>query len=282
MKVLFWVVSLIRPDLVNLLRPAWSFCSGLGWSLYSGEGWSTSAVFPIDSCGGIQFGTRSAMMSCFNYLPRVGQIDLLLSPKLEMPTSGPIWLTYKYAYSLRNALFKDTLKVYAVSCNLNNKTLLWSRGLDSLSTFDTTAHYFVPYDASHWQEVKLDITSYQGMGEIMIAFETVNGAGNNIWVDDIKCYQGNNPPTAILEKESSKIKVYPNPVNDVVYLENTDGFVRNSRVQIIDISGKIVLDKKLDFASKKASINVESISKGMYIINYYCGNQTQRFKFVKL
>jgi len=237
----------------------------------------------IDSCGGIQFGTRSAMMSCYGYLPRAGQTDIMLSPKLEMPSNGPIWFTFKYGYSMRISVLKDTLKVYAIStCNLNNKTLLWSRGADSLSTFDTAANYFVPNNASQWRDVKLDLSSYQGMGEIMIAFETVNGAGNNIWVDEIKCYQGNNPPTAIFEQESSKLKVYPNPVNNIVYLESSDDFLRNSRVQIIDISGKIVLEKELDNASKKISVNVESISKGMYIINCFNGIQTQRFKFVKL
>lgn len=236
-----------------------------------------------DSCGGIQFGTRSAMMSCFSYLPRAGQTDILLSPKLEIPSSGPIWLSYKYAYSVRNSFFKDTLKVYAVStCNWNNKTLLWSKGVDSLSTFDTSAYYFVPYNASQWRDVKLDLSSYQGMGEIMIAFETVNGAGNNIWVDEIKCYQGNNLPNAIPEIESYNLKVYPNPVNSIVYIESSDDFYRNSRAQIIDISGKIVFEKELDNSSKKTSINVESLSKGLYIVLYSNVIETRRFKFVKL
>ena len=70
------------------------------------------------------------------------------------------------------------------------------------------------------------------------------------------------------------MKVYPNPVNDVVYIQNapeTD-FI----VSIYRMNGVLILNTKLSSGSK--SIDVSYLSSGLYLLNV----NSRTFKFVKL
>lgn len=66
----------------------------------------------------------------------------------------------------------------------------------------------------------------------------------------------------------SNIKVYPNPVKNVLYLV---GASESTLINIIDMKGKSVL------TGNGESINVENLSKGMYIISA----EGKSVKFIK-
>jgi hypothetical protein len=70
-----------------------------------------------------------------------------------------------------------------------------------------------------------------------------------------------NPSLAKVQEISDvKFNVYPNPVNDVLVIEN-DG---NVQITISDLSGKIV--KSIASTGNKTSINLEDLSKGNYFV----------------
>ncbi len=70
-----------------------------------------------------------------------------------------------------------------------------------------------------------------------------------------------NPSLAkVHEITDVKFNVYPNPVNDVLVIEN-DG---NVQITISDLSGKIV--KSIASTGNKTSINTEDLSKGNYFV----------------
>ena len=85
--------------------------------------------------------------------------------------------------------------------------------------------------------------------------------GNKIY------YQSNILATQDILK--NKLKIYPNPTSDFIFIENVR---TNSLVKIIDVSGKIVLEKKLS----GNSIDVKSLSKGIYFIEIE-GNKPLKF-----
>ncbi|MFW6145498.1 MAG: VPS10 domain-containing protein [bacterium] len=70
--------------------------------------------------------------------------------------------------------------------------------------------------------------------------------------------------TGIDDELDSKIRVYPNPVEDELILENK-GFSGSIHVRIIDISGKLVYEKVVNSFDKER-INMNSYEKGIYII----------------
>src|SRR5690606_35919064 len=79
---------------------------------------------------------------------------------------------------------------------------------------------------------------------------------------------------------TSGFSVYPNPANNIVNLQiNQDG---NYTVKIYDITGKEVLAKAPEFltSSSTSSLNVSSLSQGMYIISMEGENQSFSKKLI--
>lgn len=70
------------------------------------------------------------------------------------------------------------------------------------------------------------------------------------------------------------MKVYPNPVSDVVYIQNAPE--TDFTVSIFRMNGVLVLTTKLSSGTK--SIDVSYLSSGLYLLNV----NGRTFKFVKL
>ncbi len=67
-------------------------------------------------------------------------------------------------------------------------------------------------------------------------------------------------PNAFENQNAGEIKIYPNPVKDFVYIE---GFVSEDySVRIVDISGRIILDRKIE----NNSIDLSSLQTGIYLL----------------
>lgn len=70
--------------------------------------------------------------------------------------------------------------------------------------------------------------------------------------------------TAVAENDKPAFKIYPNPVNDRLWVTLPE----NSAVSIIDVSGRVVLATQ----AKEGSIAVQSLQPGMYFIRYKNSN----------
>lgn len=73
----------------------------------------------------------------------------------------------------------------------------------------------------------------------------------------------------------SKISVYPNPVKDMLTIENAE----NTLVKMYNQLGQLVLEKQLDNA--QSQLNISGFAKGLYIINLDAATGTKTFKIVK-
>lgn len=72
---------------------------------------------------------------------------------------------------------------------------------------------------------------------------------------------------SVIENESSKIKIYPNPVNGNLTVNgiNQD----NVSLLLFDITGKIVYQNKLNVNQNKIEISVSNLEKGVYFIKIF-------------
>lgn len=96
-------------------------------------------------------------------------------------------------------------------------------------------------------------------------------------------YLGNsmvvNYPASVQSVENSlNIFIYPNPFNEEIVVSTKDQSMIQS-IEIIDMSGKIILTKKANAASFK--INTETISKGFYIAKITTNKGVVKQKLVK-
>ncbi len=79
------------------------------------------------------------------------------------------------------------------------------------------------------------------------------------------------------EINNSQIQVYPNPTNGVLNIKFTTKFI--GFVEILNLSGKIILDKPINNNSF-IKLNVQNIAKGMYVLRLTNVNINQQYKLV--
>lgn len=72
----------------------------------------------------------------------------------------------------------------------------------------------------------------------------------------------------------NEISIYPNPASDFIYVKNLKGL---NSYKIFDLSGRIILQNILN----EEKIDVQSLSKGNYIVQIIAKEKTLNFKFIK-
>lgn len=75
---------------------------------------------------------------------------------------------------------------------------------------------------------------------------------------------------------TSKITIYPNPVNAVLTLKLEKNYIID-KILITDLSGKIIFAQ----TQNSNAINVESLAKGLYLLEVYCDEKKIINKFIK-
>ncbi len=67
--------------------------------------------------------------------------------------------------------------------------------------------------------------------------------------------------TGLLENKSNSFELYPNPVQDFIYINATKRYNGKKRVRMVDINGKEILEKALE-----PSLDVSEIRSGTYYL----------------
>ncbi|GIV27413.1 MAG: hypothetical protein KatS3mg027_1227 [Bacteroidia bacterium] len=101
---------------------------------------------------------------------------------------------------------------------------------------------------------------------------------------DVYCQKvfSNGSLTSIIDRnrQSIRIKVWPNPATDLVNVQLINVYSRNYKMEILDISGKKI--KELNFDSALKTIDLTELEQGCYFIYIYDGNDIiGSSKFVK-
>lgn len=79
--------------------------------------------------------------------------------------------------------------------------------------------------------------------------------------------------TSIEESEKFSLKIYPNPVTNILYIENNKPI---KELNIIDITGRTILSKEI--GSSKTELDVSYFEKGLYILNIQSDTSIQSKK----
>ena len=80
---------------------------------------------------------------------------------------------------------------------------------------------------------------------------------------------------------SSDISVYPNPVNEVLYIETGTYFSLDADYFIYDSSGRTVASGVWEAGLKRKNISVESLSIGMYLLSIESKMEVINIRFVR-
>jgi len=79
------------------------------------------------------------------------------------------------------------------------------------------------------------------------------------------------------------IQLYPNPVNDIMFVQNDIQGLDNYSIDVYDLTGRLLI-VALNKGEKITRVSVSALSPGTYIANIYdINNQIiKNFKFIKL
>ncbi len=197
-----------------------------------------------------------------------------VSPALATGGLDSAGLNFRLSYASRTG-FNDQFRVLiSDDCGRSFDKLspLMEASSDSLA-ITTSNQQWRPTSVNDWKEFNLDLSeSIAIQDSIRIAFVMVNGNGNDLYLDDINI-RGNDLPSY-----EDVFRVYPNPAT----LEFNLGFNLISKeavtVELIDISGKIVLSQEVNNAFNQILPFESPKNPGLYFIRVISSNfvETQR------
>ena len=242
------------------------FETGINDSIWNIENINSDKTWEIDSTKGLQWSNQSATMKLFSYSPRDNQKDGLISPKIKLSASNDLNLTFDIAYQNRisNVFFQDTLKVLvSTNCGLSYDYLVYQKLGEELSTLDTNSYDFVPEYLNHWRNDTVDLSTFSN-NDILLKFETTNRGGNNLYLDNIKIFEGVNAPLYSNKSHLLDFELYPNPTASKINLVYNYSNPEKSKITLYNSIGEILLKSKL--TSVITSLDIEKLSTGIYFI----------------
>ncbi len=122
--------------------------------------------------------------------------------------------------------------------------------------------------------------------ELNYPFAVAIDGAFNIYIGDLlnfKVREVNAYASAVPEiSASGSFSIYPNPVSNTLSIAfsafyNTD----KTTLEIMDITGRTIVNSKLSIVNSKASVDVSSLSKGMYFIKVANATSSEVVKFIK-
>ncbi|MCA6422685.1 MAG: T9SS type A sorting domain-containing protein [Flavobacterium sp.] len=115
---------------------------------------------------------------------------------------------------------------------------------------------------------------YSTTGTFIVKLKAVNCGIEKSFIQNIIISQLN---TETLNPNNFDLNIYPNPTNSILNIEFTNDLLFDS-VKIYDLFGKLVSEKK----QNTNQINVENLTKGIYIIEVVSDGKIFMNKFIKI
>jgi hypothetical protein len=254
--------------------------------LLENKSWSTenpdsSKTWEIVAVEGNDPGSNAAYINIKNYIG-LAQRDRLISPLINLTDYKEASLEFQYAYAQRFPQYTDSLIVYVnFDCGSQWVRLL-QLGQDSLGNFattDPTSNNFIPQSEADWCGAEgnpvcpaIDLTPWKGYPDLRVVFESYNGFGNNIFIDNVKI-EGTLSGTSEVPPVLDNITIFPNPTNGsfTVILSNITGSVE---IKISDLTGREVYKSVLSSSGgSPALFDISDKGKGIYLVQISNGDK---------
>lgn len=210
---------------------------------------------------------QAASIQLTHYNPADNQRDMLISPIFALPTSGQIVLDFDLCYRKRSgiATHQDTLYVLVQhSCNGERDTLAILAS-NELAVSTSPSPNFVPINSDDWKKMEYDLSTYLGE-EVVVLFESVNRAGNHIYIDHFRIYESDNPPLLVDDVLEPEILVYPNPaLNKFAFEIKNMQFYEPLYLTMVNVLGQTV--KTVQISEANQMIEISELSSGVYVLH---------------
>ena len=155
----------------------------VGWIIHNPDGQIT---WEIATAPNELAANKALKLNYFDYEDKIGEIDIFLSPILDLTSAPAATLSFDVAHA-RYQSSNDRLQVIAITdcADILEGTVLYNKAGDELKTAPSTTQAFIPLNQSQWRKELLDLSPFIGMERVQIAFVGINDWGNNIYLDNV-------------------------------------------------------------------------------------------------
>lgn len=184
----------------------------------------------------------------FKYDPNNDQEGWLISPRISLQEVTSAILQFYTYEEYPNDMHYEGVLISTTGTSASDFHEIWTQEAP----------------AAEWNHYTLDISEFAG-NDIYVAFKYTGLNGHTWYVDDVYI-DGN---LSIGEEVKNAVTVYPNPANDVLYI---NGIEKYTEVSIYNAIGALV---KVVSVNGNEAINVSELAAGLYIARF--GENSVRF-----
>lgn len=239
-------------------------------------------------------GSKSAQLN--NYYAHTDRdIDEIVSPGFDLSgltTTAQRTLSFYYSWASTSTdfsdFFADSMEVYAtVNCGSTWNSIYKKgthNGSAALINAGSVPGFFTPTTAeAYWKFVKINLPIAYQNPNVRFKFRVYSSVGgNNFYIDDINI----GGATTGIEDMSvvNGATIFPNPTEGNATLSLSLASAGKVSVNVIDITGKVVLsvfEGKLNDGESQLPINGSSLlAAGVYVVNVKAGDSVVQRKLV--
>lgn len=214
----------------------------------------------------------------------VGQRDYLRSPTVNIAGADSAFVSFQVAAatytstSTQNNVW-DTLQVLiSTDCGQTYTSLYKKWGSSLITRNAATRTVFTP-GINEWRREEINIGSFIGQGEILVAFLNTNGNENDIYLDDINIRTVTVNPNL---KEAGFL-VTPNPTSGQVSVQFYPHPEKLKSVSIYNVAGQKIAETVItgEVASNVYNFDLTTFPSGLYIVKAEFEDRVLTKKIVK-
>jgi len=219
----------------------------------------------------------SMAMYNYSYNSLLGAEDILTSPIFNINNADSLRLDFWYAYKYKSTGLPvaDSLEILVSNDCGTSYHSLWKKGGLGLATVSSVSDsVFYPFGIDKWQQVVIDVTTYKNANKLMFAFRSVNGKGNNLFLDnivfDVK-YQTDIAVSNILSPASSGCDTLISP--QIIIANNGESTINTAKIAYTIDNGTVIVTNWSGNLSKgnttSITLNATNVNIGNHNLKVY-------------
>lgn len=250
-----------------------------GWDIVNEDGGSTWEK----TTSAAKTGSASVKIGNFGNQV-VGQRDYLRSPTVNIAGVDSAFVSFQVAaatYTNTSAQGNvwDTLQVLiSTDCGQTYTSVYKKWGSSLITRSAATRTAFTP-GVNEWRHEQINLGSFIGQGEILVAFLNTNGNENDIYLDNINIRTVTVNPNL---KEAGFL-VTPNPTNGQVSVQFYPHPEKLKAVSIYNVSGQKIAETVIsgEVASNVYNFDLTKFPSGLYVVKAEFEDRVLTEKIVK-
>jgi hypothetical protein len=189
-----------------------------GWIVHNPDGQITWQVATAPN----EMPTNKALkLNYYDYEDKIGEIDIFLSPVLDLSAVAALTLTFDVSHAPYEAS-NDRLRVVVLTdCqDYTEGTVVYDKAGDALKTTPSTTSPFTPSNQTQWRKELKDLSQFIGSNRVQLAFVGINDYGNNIYVDNITLFTDETRDIALMRLISPSVVTCTDEIAPSILIQN--------------------------------------------------------------